>query len=89
LKKEGGPIAENLIQMFEIDQNEWTQWFVRFSFHGRFICDKCGIGIIIHREYDKHRKSDMIIITNNNYQPVEFLDSDKPTDKNVTQDNQK
>ena len=40
LKKEGGPIAENLIQMFEIDQNDWAQFV--FSFHGRFICDKCG-----------------------------------------------
>jgi hypothetical protein len=40
LKKEGGPIAENLIQMFEIDQNDWAQFI--FSFHGRFICDKCG-----------------------------------------------
>ncbi|MGA9150929.1 MAG: hypothetical protein WBZ36_10135 [Candidatus Nitrosopolaris sp.] len=39
------------------------------------------IGIIIHREYDKHRKSDTIIITNNNYQPTEFLDSDKGNQK--------
>ena len=38
LKKEGGPIAENLIQMFEIDQNDWAQCWT----HGRFICDKCG-----------------------------------------------
>jgi hypothetical protein len=37
LKKEGGPIAENLIQMFEIDQNDWAC----FSYHGRFICDMC------------------------------------------------
>jgi hypothetical protein len=52
------------------------------------------IGIIIHRDYDKHRKSDTIIITNNNHQATEFLDSDKLgdqtiTDGNVTQDNQK
>ena len=45
------------------------------------------IGIIIHREYDKHRKSDKIIITNNNYQPTEFLDTDKPTDSEVIEVN--
>jgi hypothetical protein len=28
LKKEGGPIAENLIQTFEIDQNDWAQWLI-------------------------------------------------------------
>jgi hypothetical protein len=38
------------------------------------------IGIIIHREYDKHKKSDRIIITNNNYQPTELLDSDRHKD---------
>ena len=38
------------------------------------------IGIIVHREYDNHRKSDTITITNNNYQPTELLDSGKPTD---------
>ncbi len=38
------------------------------------------IGIIVHREYDKHRKSDTITISNNNYQPPESLDSNKPTD---------
>lgn len=47
------------------------------------------IGIIIHREYDKHRKSDTIIITNNNYQPTELLDCDKPTDRKIAQGNQK
>jgi hypothetical protein len=38
LNKEGGPIAENLLQIFKVDQNDWAC----FSFHGRFICDKCG-----------------------------------------------
>lgn len=38
LKKEGGPIAENLVQIFQVDENDWAS----FSFHGRFICDKCG-----------------------------------------------
>jgi hypothetical protein len=33
------------------------------------------IGIIVHREYDNHRKSDSITITNNNYQPTELLDT--------------
>jgi len=27
------------------------------------------IGIVVHREYDKHSKSNNIIITNNNYSP--------------------
>jgi hypothetical protein len=38
------------------------------------------IGIVVHREFDKHRKSDTIIITNNNYQPTELLDNDRPKD---------
>jgi hypothetical protein len=41
------------------------------------------IGIIVHREYDNHRKSDTITITNNNYQPTELLDSSKPTDNGI------
>jgi len=36
------------------------------------------IDIIVHREFDNHRKSDTITITNNNYQPTELLDSDEP-----------
>ena len=38
LSEEGGPITENLMQIFKVDQNDWA----RFSFHGRFICDKCA-----------------------------------------------
>ena len=38
LNEEGGPIAENLLQIFKVDQNDWAC----FSFHGRFICDRCG-----------------------------------------------
>jgi hypothetical protein len=38
-KKEGGPIAENLLKTFKIDQNDWAC----YSFHGRFNCDKCGL----------------------------------------------
>ncbi|MGC2571339.1 MAG: hypothetical protein WA364_07490 [Candidatus Nitrosopolaris sp.] len=38
LKKEDGPIAKNLLQIFRIEQDDWTC----YSFHGRFICDKCG-----------------------------------------------
>jgi hypothetical protein len=35
------------------------------------------IGIIVHREEDKHTKSDRLIITNNNYQPTGVVDADK------------
>jgi hypothetical protein len=49
LNKEGGPIAENLLPMFKIDQNDWA----RFSFYGRFICDMCGnehIGVMMAKQ---------------------------------------
>lgn len=52
LKKEGGPIAENLLQMLEDAQNDWACY--SFSFHGRFNCDKCGqehIGVKMAKQY--------------------------------------
>jgi hypothetical protein len=39
------------------------------------------IDIIVHREFDKHRKSDTIIITNNNYQPTGLADGETPLGK--------
>lgn len=41
------------------------------------------IDIIIHREYDKHRKSDTIIVTSNNY-PTAPLENDASNDKGDT-----
>jgi hypothetical protein len=49
LKKEGGPIAKNLLQIFRIEQDDWAC----YSFHGRFICDKCGqehIGVMMAKQ---------------------------------------
>jgi hypothetical protein len=42
-----------------------------------------NIGIIIHREYDKHRKSDTIIVTSNNY-PTAPLENDATNDRGDT-----
>jgi hypothetical protein len=47
LEKEGGPIAKNLLQIFE--QDDWAC----YSFHGRFICDTCGqehIGVMMPKQ---------------------------------------
>src|SRR5215467_8909792 len=49
LKKEGGPIAKNLLQIFKIEQDDWAC----YSFHGRFICDWCGqehIGVMMAKQ---------------------------------------
>ena len=44
------------------------------------------IGVVIHREYDKHSKSNNIIITNNNYSPPANKCNSNNTDDAVHED---